>query len=76
MLDPEIAAAIGRLAEQGITVFIPDGAEDSLSYEDGKLSITGKIVSERDVWVCIDCGAEEDTPVAHVCRPGEHASPN
>jgi hypothetical protein len=75
-LDPEVAAALGRLAEQGITVFIPDGAEDSLTYEDGKLIITGKIIEERDVWHCIQCGGESDDPSDHFCDPAATASPN
>lgn len=43
-LDPEVARLIGQLAGEGITVFVPQGAEHMLSVEDGKLVIHSELL--------------------------------
>lgn len=52
-LDPEVAAAIAKLAERDITVFIPQGKEHLVSVdENGDLVIisdTPPVISEEYV---------------------------
>lgn len=56
MLDPEVAALIGRLADEGIEVFVPQGAEGMVSVEDGNLVIRSETLSVTDVIHCLGCG--------------------
>lgn len=67
ILSPEVAAMIGRLADQGIEVFVPLGAEGTLSVEGGALVIRSKLLSVTEEYRCIACGYRgEDSE--HVCR--------
>lgn len=73
-LDPAVAAAVGQLAEQGIDIFIPQGAEGMLSIEDGKLVIRTKLLSIEETIRCIACGYD-GPDLDHVCA-GPVACPN
>lgn len=55
-LAPGVAEAIGRLAEQGIVVFVPRGTEHMLSIEDGCLVIRSERLEVSEVVTCIGCG--------------------
>lgn len=66
MLDPAVAALIGQLADEGITVFVPEGAEHMLRIEDGNLVIYSKELEIIETIHCLDCGY--DGPEGdHVC---------
>lgn len=74
VLDPAVAALVGRLAEQGIEIFIPQGAEGMLSIEDGNLVIRSEVLSIEETIRCIGCGYD-GPDLDHVCA-GPVASPN
>jgi hypothetical protein len=65
-LDPEVARLIGQLAGEGIEVFVPRGAEGSLSVEDGNLVIRGELLEVTEIVRCIACGYD-GPDLDHVC---------
>lgn len=66
MLDPAVAKLIGELADQGITVFVPQGAEHMLRIEDGNLVIESELLEITETIHCLDCGYEGPEE-GHVC---------
>lgn len=66
MLDPAVVALLGRLADEGITVFVPEGAEHMLHIEDGNLVIYSEVLEIVEVIHCLKCGYQGEEEY-HVC---------